>query len=130
MRAEDRDGKRLTPTADEALAALSTRDAERRLCLNWVSPVRHTNFYAKVYRPAVLRADRLTPGAGLPRGLRFHALRHTYASLCSSAGIPALAIAKFMGHSKVTTTLTIYTHLFEDDHSAAMNVLGALAEPD
>lgn len=44
-----------------------------------------------------------------------------------SVGIPALAIAKFMGHSKVTTTLTIYAHLFEDDHSAAMNALGALA---
>jgi len=129
LRATDHEGKRLIPTASEALAGLSTSDAERRLSLNWTNPVRHTNFYSTVYRPAVIRANRLTPGAELPRNLRFHALRHTYASLCVSAGIPALAIAKFMGHSKVTTTLTIYAHLFEDDHSAAMNALGALSEP-
>lgn len=128
IKATDEQGERVIPTADEALAALTTGDAERRLSLNWADPVRHTNFYSKVFRPAVLRTERLTPGAGLPGGLRFHALRHTYASLCAAAGIPALAIAKFMGHSKVTTTLTVYAHLFEDDHSAAMNALGSLNE--
>jgi integrase len=37
--------------------------------------------------------------------LTFRALRHTYASLCAAAGIPLLQISRFMGHSKVTTTL-------------------------
>lgn len=31
-----------------------------------------------------------------------------------------------MGHAKVTTTLTVYTHLFADDHSDAMAALGAM----
>lgn len=74
----------------------------------------------------MLRANRLTPDAGLPPGLKFHALRHTYASLCVAAGIPPLAIARFMGHSKVTTTLSVYAHLFENDHSDAMAALGAM----
>ena len=34
-----------------------------------------------------------------------------------------------MGHSKVTTTLGIYTHLFQDDHSDAMSALAALSRP-
>lgn len=35
-----------------------------------------------------------------------------------------------MGHLKVTTTLTIYTHLFADDHADAMAAMGAMqAEP-
>ncbi|MGO9071144.1 hypothetical protein [Mycobacterium sp.] len=37
--------------------------------------------------------------------LKFHALRHTYASLCVAAGIPPLQLSRFMGHAKVTTTL-------------------------
>ena len=56
----------------------------------------------------------------------FHSLRHTYVSLCVAAGIPPLEISRFAGHSKVTTTLGIYVHLFADDHAAAMAALGAM----
>ena len=36
--------------------------------------------------------------------------------------------ARFMGYSKPTTTLAIYTHLFNtDDHADAMAALGAMA---
>ncbi len=34
-----------------------------------------------------------------------------------------------MGHANVTTTLTVYTHLFADDHADAMAALGAMATP-
>ena len=69
------------------------------------------------------------PRAGLSAALKFHNLRHTYASLCVAAGIPPLEIGRFMGHNKVTTTLGIYAHLFADDHSDAMAALGAIAVP-
>jgi integrase len=65
----------------------------------------------------------------LPPALKFHALRHTYASLCVAAGIPPLQLSRFMGHAKVTTTLGVYAHLFADDHSDAMTVLAALSRP-
>lgn len=117
--------------------------------MDWTASLRHGTFYKAVYRPAVLRAIRLGTGssadlhastvrtadattracADLPPTLRCHALRHTYASLCVAAGIPALAIAKYMGHSKVTTTLTVYAHLFGDDHSEAMAAIGAMGTP-
>ncbi|MDH3022670.1 tyrosine-type recombinase/integrase [Gordonia alkanivorans] len=113
---------RATRQAD-ALAALTVDDAEQRLDLDWSSPVRHQNFYKAVFRPAVLRAGTV------PLGLKFHALRHTYASLCVAAGIPPLEIARFMGHAKVTTTLSVYAHLFEDDHTDAMHALSAMGTP-
>jgi integrase len=60
--------------------------------------------------------------------LKFHALRHTYASLCVAAGIPPLHLSRFMGHSKVMTTLGVYAHLINtDDHAGNMAALGALA---
>jgi integrase len=57
------------------------------------------------------------------------ALRHTYASLCVTAGIPSLHISRLMGHAKVTTTLAIFTHLFNDDHAERMAALEAMSRP-
>ena len=129
-RATDADGNRSTPTALDALAGLSVDDAAERLVLDWSAPIRHQTFYKAVFRPAVARANRLGgDGPALPPGLRFHALRHTYASLCVAAGIPPLQLSRFMGHAKVTTTLSIYTHLFDDDHAETMAALEAMSRP-
>ena len=43
-----------------------------------------------------------------------------------AAGIPPFDISRFMGHAKPTTTLSIYAHLFEDNHADAMAALGAM----
>jgi hypothetical protein len=34
-----------------------------------------------------------------------------------------------VGHAKVTTTLSIYTHLFDDDHAETMAALEAMSLP-
>jgi integrase len=129
-RATDAEGNRVEPTATEALAALSADQAAERLVLDWSAPIRHQTFYKGVFRPAVLRANRLGgDDPVLPPGLKFHALRHTYASLCVAAGIPSLQLSRFMGHAKVTTTLAIYTHLFDDDHAETMAALEAMSRP-
>jgi integrase len=65
----------------------------------------------------------------LPPGLKFHSLRHAYASLCIAAGRSPLEIARFMGHAKVTTTLGIFAHLFEDNHADVMAALGVMSRP-
>lgn len=80
----------------EVLAELSVAKAEDRLVLDWSEPLRHGAWYKAVYRPAVLRANRLMPSAALSPELKFHSLRHTYASLCVAAGIPPLEISRFM----------------------------------
>jgi hypothetical protein len=97
------------------------------LVLDWTQPLRHATFYKAIYRPAVLRANRLTPTAKLHPDLSFHSLRHTYASLCVAAGIKPIDIAELMGHRDVKTTLTVYAHLINtDDHAETMAALGAL----
>lgn len=119
----------MLPTALDALAALSPADAAERLVLDWSALLRHQTFYKAVFRPGVARANRLAGEVVLPPGLKFHALRHTYASLCVAAGIPPLHLSRFMGHAKVTTTLAIYTHLFDDDHADSMAALEAMSRP-
>ncbi|MFV1363553.1 tyrosine-type recombinase/integrase [Mycolicibacterium elephantis] len=114
------------------LADISTAEAGERLVLDWAAPNRHATFYKAVFRPAVLRANRLAAemgnaAAALPPQLKWHALRHTYASLMIAAGRPPLEVARFMGHAKVTTTLGVYAHLFNTDGFAdAMTALGAM----
>lgn len=52
--------------------------------------------------------------AGLEsRGITFHALRHTYASLLRKAGVDLITIKDLMGHSDIKTTM-IYAHLAPD----------------
>lgn len=49
--------------------------------------------------------------------ISFHALRHTYASICISLGVNPEIVSKRMGHSNISTTLGIYTHLFEQKNN-------------
>ena len=60
--------------------------------------------------------------AGLPK-IRFHDLRHTYASLLIDQGENIKYIQKQLGHSKPTVTLDIYAHLFDEDNPEAANRL-------
>lgn len=123
----------------EALAALSVSEAGERLVLDWSQMLRHQTFYKNVFRPAVLRANRLAVENGepepLPPGFKFHSLRHTYASLLA-ATLPEerklTTLTERLGHSKVSTTLDIYVHLFrsDDDASAELDALDALDAPN
>jgi integrase len=70
-------------------------------------PLRRSNWYARIYQPATRRAD-------LP-GLRFHDLRHTFASLKAAQGYSAREVSAWMGHGSVSFTLDTYTHLFPVD---------------
>jgi integrase len=57
-------------------------------------------------RGAWERAKRL---AGLPRGLRIHDLRHSFASALANAGTPLYEIGTVLGHRQLSTT-TRYAH--------------------
>jgi integrase len=54
----------------------------------------------------------------------FHALRHTHASHLIAAGIDVVKVAKRLGHSDATITLSTYAHFFqklEDRSTEAVN---------
>jgi integrase len=79
-------------------------------------------FYKRWFKPAVADAA-LTPS------LRLHDLRHSFASICASAGIPAAQVAEWMGHGNEVVTRTIYTHLFKDDTTRHADALSAAFRP-
>lgn len=49
--------------------------------------------------------------------IRFHDLRHTFASIAHDQGISIFEISKALGHSTISTTSNIYTHLFDDTNA-------------
>lgn len=68
-------------------------------------PVRHSNFYRRIFRPAVA-------AAGLDSRTRFHDLRHTAVALLVAQGAHPMAIKERLGHSSITVTFDQYGHLF------------------
>jgi integrase len=61
--------------------------------------------------------------AGLNGGdrppLRFHDLRHTFAShLIVDLGLDVAQVSRILGHASTTITLDVYTHLFDDARHA------------
>lgn len=64
----------------------------------------------------------LTEQAGL-KYIKFHALRHTSATILINQGLPAKIISSRLGHANVMTTLNIYAHaLREADETAAQKI--------
>ncbi|MDY6797016.1 MAG: site-specific integrase [Actinomycetota bacterium] len=63
--------------------------------------------------------------AGVKR-VRFHDLRHTYASLCISAGVDPKALQQSLGHSSIQVTMDIYAHLYPGSQDKGMARLEAM----
>lgn len=68
---------------------------------------------------------RLCTAHGLPV-LTLHKLRHLHASLLLAQGVPVASIAKRLGHSNVSITLSTYSHCIEDDSRAVEAIQRAL----
>ncbi len=62
-------------------------------------------------------------------GLRFHHLRHTFASTLLSRGVSVKAVADWLGHANPRITLTTYAHLMQADEEVARRVLHEALAP-
>ena len=71
--------------------------------------------------------------AGLP-SIRFHDLRHTFATLALESGMDVKTLSAMLGHVSAATTLDIYTHSTSDmQHAAARKIdcgIGKAELPD
>ncbi|WP_027342836.1 tyrosine-type recombinase/integrase [Hamadaea tsunoensis] len=61
-------------------------------------------------------------------GLRFHDLRHSYATWLVLDGLPVNVVQRIMGHEKATTTLNLYTHAPTDYDRRVRETFGPAAE--
>jgi integrase len=67
---------------------------------------------------------------GKPReGLRFHDLRHSYASWLIASGVPITDAQKVMGHENPQTLLGIYAHVQEGSRDRILHALAAFSLP-
>lgn len=69
------------------------------------------------------RLKKLLEESGLP-DLRFHDLRHTFATYALSNGVDAKTLAGILGHTKASFTVDTYTHTTTDMHKKAAEIVG------
>ena len=61
--------------------------------------------------------------AKLPKDLKLHDLRHTFATLLLNNGVDLKVVAEFLGHSLLSTT-NRYAHLQTETKKAAIRKVG------
>jgi len=69
------------------------------------------------------RLKVLLKEADLP-SIRFHDLRHTFATHALSSGVDAKTLSGILGHTKPSFTLDTYTHVTNDMHRQASEIVG------
>ena len=69
------------------------------------------------------RLKVILKGAGLP-DIRFHDLRHTFATHALTSGVDAKTLSGILGHTNASFTLDTYTHVTTDMQKNASAVVG------
>ena len=73
------------------------------------------------------RLKSLLRQAELPP-IRFHDLRHTFATHAMSSGVDAKTLSSILGHTNASFTLDTYTHTTTDMHQKAATVVGSFLD--
>jgi hypothetical protein len=65
--------------------------------------------------------------AELP-SIRFHDLRHTFATHALTSGVDAKSLSGILGHTNASFTLDTYTHITTDMQKNAADIVGDILE--
>lgn len=71
---------------------------------------------------------KLLKAAGIDTGVRFHDLRHTFATLAIQSGVDAKTLASMLGHYSAGFTLDTYTHVTHQMQQGAADKIGGFME--
>ncbi|AWN28894.1 site-specific integrase [Streptomyces sp. NEAU-S7GS2] len=69
--------------------------------------------------------SRLTASAGL-RTIRLHDARHGCATLLTAAGVAPRVLMEILGHSQISMTMDVYTHVAQDTQREAISHMDRL----
>ena len=98
-------------------------ERKNKVSSEWIFP----NFYdnSKPINPstAYLKLKAILKNAGLP-SIRFHDLRHTFATHALSSGVDARTLSGILGHTNASFTLDTYTHVTNDMQKNASAIVG------
>ncbi len=126
-------GKRSVVLTDDAIRELKThrkRQAQEKLLMGEAYQDNGLVFCqpdGTFLRPEEFtkRFQRYLKKAGLPK-VRLHDLRHTHASLLLARGVHPKVVQERLGHSSITMTLDLYSHMVPGLQEAAARSLDGL----
>lgn len=64
------------------------------------------------------------------KNITVHSLRHTFATNCLQAGLPMKLVQYFLGHSSITLTSDLYTHITDEIIQKELTKLNKLFDPN
>lgn len=105
-----------------------SKTGSREFTGRWTGDDGRTGSLTRSTYAAAVKAVAAAAGTGL----RFHDLRHSYATWLVDDGVPPNMVQRVMGHESVTTTLQLYTRRTEH-HDRILDALGGadvIAEDD
>ena len=98
------------------------REYRKRIVSRWLFPSPKKEDSPLLPSVVRQRLHRLLDHAGCER-MRFHDLRHTFATLALESGKDVKTLSAMLGHVSAATTLDIYTHITDDMRlTAAANI--------
>lgn len=98
-------------------------ERRNKVSSEWIFPNLYDN--SKPINPstAYLKLKSILKNAGLP-SIRFHDLRHTFATHALSSGVDARTLSGILGHTNASFTLDTYTHVTNDMQKNASVIVG------
>jgi integrase len=107
-----------TQAEDVASAKGLWRDPDLVFATTIGTPLDPSNLVGRSFKPLLGRAN-------LP-SIRFHDLRHACATLLLSEGVPVKVVQEVLGHSSVSVTMDVYSHILPDMQEKAAAAMDEL----
>ena len=102
---------------DPLCAQIADRDAGEYVFTTTAGgPLRRGNFSKRVFAPA-------RDLAGVDSAATLHSLRHSFASITLTSGVPPKQVQEWMGHHSLKLTADVYGHLFASETDRALTLL-------
>ena len=98
-------------------------DRHKTISGEWIFPNLYTAGLPMNPNTAYKRMKELLEIAKLP-SIRFHDLRHTFATHALTSGVDAKTLSRILGHTNASFTLDTYTHVTTDMQKRASNIVG------
>ena len=83
---------------------------------------------AKVEEPKKVEIKAETAKKAELPNIRFHDLRHTFATHALTSGVDAKSLSGLLGHTKASFTLDTYTHITTEMQKNAADIVGVYLE--
>ena len=118
-------GNRLIYLPESTVKMLKKR--KKQALTEWIFPNPYRPEDPLLPNSAYQKLKKILKSADLP-SIRFHDLRHTFATHALTSGVDAKTLSKILGHTNASFTLDTYTHVTSDMQERAANIVGNFTE--